>query len=194
MPRLSALSVDEIYRQSASTAPTPGGGSVTALCGMLGIALILKALRITRRRRPDEALDAAETALESLAGTLDADAEADIKAFDAFMQAARTPREDEGQRAERTERMQRAAAAAEAALDTLEHACVAIEQADRVEGQIATVVAADLRSGRRLLRVTVTNAIDNAMDNLESAGPPGECERLSERLASLTAHVADPAA
>ena len=187
MPRLSELSIDKIYQLAGSTAPTPGGGSVTALCGLLGIALILKALRITRRHRPGEALDTAESALESLAAALEADAEDDAIAFDAFIQAVRLPKDDEDQQTERTEQMQHAAAAAAAAaLDTLEHANAAIEQAERIHGDVAAAVLADIRAGSRMVHVTIQNAIDNANGNIESAGPETVRDGLLARLASLT--------
>ncbi len=188
MPRLSEQSVARIYGLAASTAPTPGGGSVTALCGMLGIALILKSVRITLRRRQEPALTAAETALEQLAGALEADADADVAAFDAFIVAARRPRDAQEDPAEHASHLEAAAAgAAEAGLRALEHATEAIGEAGRIEDLIDRVVRADLDDGRRLLEVTRLNAIENAQGNLGGLGPTPAHTHLSARLASLAA-------
>ncbi len=188
MSRLSEQSVAQVYRQAGSAAPTPGGGSVTALCGMLGIALILKAIRITLRHRQEPALAAADAALERLASALEADADADVAAFDAFIAAARRPRDADEDPAEHASRLQAAAAvAAEAGLGALEHAAAAIGEAGRIEDLIDRVVRADLDDGRRLLEVTRLNAIENTQGNLGSLGPTWEHSRLSARLRGLAA-------
>jgi len=188
MPRLSAQTVAQVYGKASSAAPTPGGGSVTALCGMLGIALILKAVRITLRHRQEPGLTAAEAALERLAGALEADADADVAAFDAFIVAARRPRAGDMDPAQHALEVQAAAAvAAEAGLRALEHATQAIGEAGRIEHLIDQVVRADLDDGRRLLEVTRLNAIENTQGNLGSAGPTPERWRLSARLWGLGA-------
>src|SRR5689334_4984205 len=84
------LTVQDLYWRSASIEPAPGGGSVTALCGMLGVALVLKALRISLKRREDAAdWHGADQALETLAESLAADADADAESFNAFILAVR---------------------------------------------------------------------------------------------------------
>jgi formiminotetrahydrofolate cyclodeaminase len=187
MARISALTIRALYGEAASTSPSPGGGSVCAACGMLGIALILKALRISQRHRPDPSLQAAEPAMERLAEALENDADADCAAFDSFIHAAQLPKGTDAERAERTSRLEQAAAgAAEAALSTLEHAVDAIGQAGALEALIAPVVAADLLAGRRLLQAARLNAIDNARGNLRSVGSASERERLMARLAELS--------
>ena len=162
MTRSSDLTVQRLYEAAASTAPTPGAGSVTALTGMLGVSLMMKALRITQSHGTTAALDGREGPLEALAQAMAADADADIAAFDAFIQAAKLPHVEEAETAERTRRMHAAVAAGEAALLSLEHAATAISLASEMEESIAAVVMADLHAGRRLAETTRLNAIENA--------------------------------
>lgn len=177
---LSGLTLEELYRRSASIEPAPGGGSVTALCGMLGIALVLKGLRISLKRR-DDAADFAEAdqALEALAGDMAADADADARTFAGFIAALRLPKDDP----QRAERMQQAAVeSTEAGLAALEHAVEAMRRSRALEGVINETMAPDLDAGLRLLDVMKANAIHNAEANLASVKSPERRAALAERL------------
>ncbi|MEI9965326.1 MAG: cyclodeaminase/cyclohydrolase family protein [Caulobacteraceae bacterium] len=168
MPELSAQTVRQVYEAAGSTAPAPGGGAVTSLAGMLGIALILKALRISLRKR-DDAADYApvDAALDGLAQALERDADADSAAFEGFIRASKFPRATDEEKAVRAAALERAAMeAAEAALATLEHAVEAIAQARRLRGVIAANITGDILAGVQLLEAARTVAIDNAEANL----------------------------
>lgn len=184
MDPLKTLSVEALYEQAASTAPAPGGGSVTALCGMLGIGLILKALRITLKKAEDTALTAAEPELERLAQALAADADADASSFDAYMAALRLPKATPEEAEARRARLKAAAVlATEVALETLNHADEAAARAKGIGDRLTPRLAPDLDAGLRLLAVTRSNAIHNARDNLGSAEGTADYAALAARLA-----------
>jgi len=189
MPRLSELSVQELYRRSASIEPAPGGGSVTALTGMLGVALVLKALRISLKRREDAAaFQPADQALETIAARLAEDADADAASFAAFVAALRLPKATPDEAAERAARLEAAAVAStEAGLDALQHALEALDQTKRLGPAINDQMAPDIDGGVRLLEVLRTNAIHNAEANLASVKSVERRAELSRRLEALKA-------
>jgi formiminotetrahydrofolate cyclodeaminase len=184
---LGEISIQELYRRSASTDPAPGGGSVTALTGMLGIALVLKALRISLKRREDAAsFQQADRALEALAGELARDADADAETFAAFIAALQLPKTSPEETAERARRLEAAAVAStEAGLLALEHAVEAMRRSRELEDVISKTMAPDLDAGLRLLDVLKSNAIHNAEANLASVKAPDQRVGLAGRLEAL---------
>lgn len=185
MSRLVDQAVRDIYRNAASTEPAPGGGSVTALGGMLGVALVLKALRISLKRREDAAqFGPAEQALEQLAQALAADADADAEVFSFYMAALRMDKSDPS-RAGRID--QAAAQATEAGLQALQNALEGIERSRSLGPVISRQMAPDLVAGLGLLDVMRLNAIENAEANLASVKDPSTKSPLAERLAALKA-------
>jgi formiminotetrahydrofolate cyclodeaminase len=184
LPPLSRRTVADLFEQAGSTAPTPGGGSVTALCGMLGIALILKALRISIRRNEDrDSYAAFDADLVRLAEALAEDAQADERAFQAYIDAAGLPRASEPERQARAAALGRAAiVATDAALQTLRHAKDAFAISRELEPAIKDSIRADLVAGRELLRVVRSAAVENAQTNLRSLKDEAERQRLSDAL------------
>lgn len=185
MNPLIKLPVDTLFEQAASTQPAPGGGSVTALCGMLGVGLILKALRITLKRSDDAELKAAEPELERLARCLAADADADAASFTAYMVAALLPRETPEDAEARAAKLKAAAVlATEVALGAVDHSDEAAARARAIGDRLSPRMAPDLDAGLRLLAVTRSNALQNASDNIGAAEGAAEHAALSERLAA----------
>ena len=96
----------------ASDSPTPGGGSVAALCGALGAALnsMVANLTIGKKKYADveedmkTALAGAETLRLELTQMIDEDA----AVFDKVMVALRMPKETEAEKASRRTALQRA--------------------------------------------------------------------------------------
>ncbi|MEA3014982.1 MAG: hypothetical protein QOD42_3527 [Sphingomonadales bacterium] len=183
-PPLSRRPVGDIFEQASSTAPTPGGGSVSALCGMLGIALILKALRISIRSNEDrDSYAAVDADLVRLADALAADADADERAFQAYIDAAGLPRASEPEQRTRAAALGRAAVVAtDAALQTLLHAKDAFAISRALEPAIKDSIKADLVAGRELLRVVRSVAVENAQTNLRSLKDEVERQRLRRQL------------
>ncbi len=192
MERLSGLSFEEVFERAASTTPSPGGGAVMGLCGMMGVALLLKAVRITLKRRPDdEALIAAEAEFERLARHLAEDADADAASFDAYMAAGRMPRETEAEIAARSARHVEAALdSVEVALGSLAHAAEAMAVARRIAERLSPRMAPDLSGGLALLEAVRANAVDNARDSLDRSEGSSRREALAARLGRLISATA----
>lgn len=96
----------------ASDAPAPGGGSVAALSGALGAALVSMVCNLTLGKKGYEEVQGDIGALlaqsEALRHGLADLLEEDVKAYTAYSVAAKMPRDTEEQKATRTEAMQAA--------------------------------------------------------------------------------------
>ena len=193
MQTLSRLTFQQVFEAAASTTPSPGGGAVMGLCGMMGVALLLKAVRITLKRRPeDEALTAAESEFDRLAQLLAADADADAASFDAYMAAGRLPRETEAEQAARTAALEAAALESiEVATRSLAHAAEAMTLAKSLAERLSPRMAPDLAGGLALLEAVRANAVDNARDSLDRTEDSPRRAELAARLGELIAGTAD---
>ena len=104
--------VSHFLNELASNAPAPGGGSVAALSGALGAALVSMVCNLTLGKKgyeevQDEIQDLLARA-EALRQELTDLLEADVAAYTAYSQAAKLPRDTEEQKAARAEAMQSA--------------------------------------------------------------------------------------
>lgn len=112
MSDIFSSSLRQVIEASASDAPTPGGGSVSAMVGSFGVAMTSMVGNLTVGK--EQYQDVEPQAKEILAKTnkllaqLEELVAADIKVFGGFMDALRLPRDTEEQKAERTLAMQRA--------------------------------------------------------------------------------------
>ncbi len=186
MDELRRLSFDQMFERAASTKPSPGGGAVMGLVGMMGVALLLKAVRITLKHREDEALKAAEAEFERLARLLAEDADADAASFDAYMAAGRMPRSTPEEIAARSQGLARAALdSVDVALAALAHAAEAMSLARRISGRLSPRMAPDLSGGLAVLEAVRANAVDNARDSLDRTEGSSRREALAARLGRL---------
>lgn len=102
--------IDKFLNEAASSAPTPGGGSVSAYVGALASSMVSMVANLTvgkekyRNVEPEviEILHSAQTLLEALkSGVTD-----DIAVFKRFMEVLRLPKETTEQKAFRAEQLQ----------------------------------------------------------------------------------------
>lgn len=186
MMDLANLSVLQLYRAASSLEPTPGGGSITALCGTLGIGLVLKAVRVSARRHPANDPSTAtelDAELNLLAMRLLEFADTDRSAFQSYITALKLPRLNIDEKTARSKALENAANAATAsALLTLETASQAISIAKRLEGSISENIRADMIAGIKLLDVVIAIATENAKVNMSSIGSGALRSGLEERL------------
>jgi len=114
--KLTDKSVTTFLDELASNAPAPGGGSVAALSGALGAALIGMVCSFTVGRKAyadvqdemTEILAKSEVLRQRLADLI----EADVEAYTGYSMATKMPRENDEQKAERTKAVQAALRAA----------------------------------------------------------------------------------
>lgn len=131
MPRLLDLSVRELIEESASEAPTPGGGSLAAITGAFAAGLIAMAARNSTEWREAGSVVAQATTLRWRLMEL---APANDEAYEHALAALNLPRElDHGSRDQLIgESLERAAALplaiAEAASNVAELAAVVAEE------------------------------------------------------------------
>ena len=97
-PRLASMSVREFVDVLSTASPTPGGGSVAALCGSLGAALAAMVGNLTVGKKGYDEQDAQmrQVAAEgqALKDELLAAVDRDSAAYDAVMVAIRLPKTD----------------------------------------------------------------------------------------------------
>jgi formiminotetrahydrofolate cyclodeaminase len=104
--------LNDFLGELASDSPTPGGGSVAALCGALGAALNSMVANLTIGKK--KYADVEDEMKENLAGTetlrveLAQMIEEDAAAFDRVMVALRMPKDTDEQKAARKDSLQQA--------------------------------------------------------------------------------------
>ncbi len=193
----SALPDDTFLDRLASGAPTPGGGSVAALCGALGAALVSMVSRLTLGSKKyaevhepiKEILERSESMRSNLTNLIDRDAEA----FDAVLRAYKMPRgSDEAERS-RSEAIERGLAGAIAVpLETMERAADVAALAERVAaignaraisdaGVAAILAEAAARSAALNVRINAAGIADDAKRRELSARTDRLLETVREK-------------
>ena len=104
--------VSNFLDELASNSPTPGGGSVAALAGALGAALISMVGNLTVGKKKyedvEEDIKKIVSSSEKLRYELSQLIEEDVKAFNNFMATYKMPKETEDEKRMRTEKIQEA--------------------------------------------------------------------------------------
>lgn len=165
---LAQTSLSDIFEAAASINPTPGGGCVSAIGGYLGVSLLLKAIRISARKRPnDMVFKEVEQQLLALAPKLLHSAQADSDAFRLYIQALQRPKDSEEQKTSRTIALRQASiAATEVALDILDLGNVVLQCSLQVRDKVLPTILADVYGGIELASAMNTVALENAKVNL----------------------------
>ena len=149
------LSAADLLARSASAAPTPGGGSVAALSGAFGLALVCMSLAVTRRGKQAEQAAELETLsaeADTLLQRLKAHPDADVQAFQRYLAAQALPRQDEAQVQARRAALQAAAQVATAApLSAARDLLSALELAERAAAAVSRRIVSDVGAGAALL-------------------------------------------
>ncbi|QGG49406.1 cyclodeaminase/cyclohydrolase family protein [Heliorestis convoluta] len=116
MKKLFEESLQEVLAQSASAAPTPGGGSVSAIAGAFGAAMVAMVgnLTVGKEKYKDVEPEVKELLAQSnqLMKELEELVQADIDAFNNYMDVFKMAKNTEEEKALRAEALQKAAIAA----------------------------------------------------------------------------------
>lgn len=185
----------------AARTPTPGGGSVAALCGSLGAALGCMAVRFSMKRKEstpeqDAVLATLERGLVGASERLNALADLDSDAFESLREARKRPQASEPERAARESALR--AATARAAEIPLQTARLCREAMEMIAGALPALnarLATDVGSGILLLRAAGRCAGWNVRVNLAGESGPetdvlrSELDRLLARGGELEAAV-----
>lgn len=103
-------SLREVLKASASDAPTPGGGSVSAMVGSFGVAMVSMVGNLTTGKEKYKDVEPQVQAILDKTGKLMARLEElvkdDMQVFGKFMDTLKMPKDTEEQKAERARLMQ----------------------------------------------------------------------------------------
>ncbi|NMD42771.1 MAG: cyclodeaminase/cyclohydrolase family protein [Firmicutes bacterium] len=178
------LSVKQFLEELASGRPAPGGGSVSALAGAMGAALVAMVARFTAGRSGDEAREQDNERIlhESLRllQLLQADLDRDCEAYRRVLKAYRLPVPDEVSKKERSRVIQEALLAANRSLEGLQLCPGALEQGNPATWSDSAVAALLARSG-------IEGALANVSINLEGISDSAFREKMSEEAARIRA-------
>jgi formiminotetrahydrofolate cyclodeaminase len=181
--------VSDFTAQLASSAPVPGGGSVAALAGALGVSLFVMVGEITMGKKKPEDKSAIEAALKTLAPMRTrflALIYEDAASFEKVMAAFKLPKETPAQEAARKEAVERATVgAAEVPLETARLAVEALAAGVPLAEQGAKAAVSDVACGALCLEAAIKAAAYNVRINLGGL----EDEAASKRLASALAEI-----
>ena len=198
---LTARSLRAALAAFASSDPTPGGGSASALAAALGAALLLMVARLPRTRSNASAeraaLEHAATALTTTAERLTAAIDDDSAAYDRVSAAYRRPATGDAEKAARKAAIQAALrGATEVPLGVMQLSVEALEQAAAVAANGHRAAASDAGVAVKLLLAGLEGAWLNVqvnLDGLADASFVAAASGKSGRLATLGRELAGEA-
>jgi methenyltetrahydrofolate cyclohydrolase len=178
----------ELLDRTASAAPTPGGGSIAAVVGAFGIALIEMAAAVTN----DPDLATLRSRLNMLRTVIEAAADGDVCAFAQVVAAYQMPHDDDIQQQSRSQQVELATiTATQAPLDLAEALLGALHLAREVEPAVKPRVISDVLAGRDVITGALRAAIRSAdinLDTLDHLSSPAAVS-LHERRVALLARL-----
>lgn len=165
----------EFRDKAAADAPTPGGGSAAMVSAAIGMGLVVMALRITARKADDPSrYEALVLSGERLMGELSAHADADIGAFEGYMEALRLPKETDADKAARRQALQDASkAATEIPLNAAASCLEALDLARQAAPLANDHIVSDVAAGAILIHGAMSAALLNVDINVKSLKDEG---------------------
>ncbi len=161
--------IDEVSRDS----PAPGGGSVAALSGSLGVALGVMVANLCtskagferKKKELNSIAEEGQKIKEFLVNAIDED----TNAFDKVIKAMRMPKDSDTEKKLREEKMQEGyKAATEIPLKTVEYCCKALKICERISKLMDDSMASDVGSGAHMSIAGAQSAAYNVKINLNS--------------------------
>jgi formiminotetrahydrofolate cyclodeaminase len=178
------MTLASLFAAAASTSPTPGGGTVTAIGGYLGVSLLLKSIRVSARKQPDAIFAVFGDKLLKLASQLLGAAQADSDAFGQYIRTMQLPRSTAAEQTARQRATNDASVAAtESALEILDLGNEVLDCAHQLQGRVISAIRSDARACIELVSAMNIIARENALSNLAGID---SAEALLQRLATAT--------
>lgn len=186
--------VRDLLNAFASSEPTPGGGSASALASATGASLLVMVASLPKTRsNTDEdrsALAAAVAALTGARQQLTEAIDADADAYDAVVAAYRLPKANEVEKQARKEAVQRALRqATDVPLGVMRLSVEALRQADVVAAHGHAGASSDVGVGMALLRAGAAGARLNVDINLGSIGDERYVAAVRDEVERLTSAI-----
>ncbi|MBR5251211.1 MAG: cyclodeaminase/cyclohydrolase family protein [Oscillospiraceae bacterium] len=190
MTEFKNLTVEQFVSLTASDAPAPGGGSVTALVASLGAALaeMVANLTVGKEKYADADAQMREVAAQTsaLRAELVDGIQKDVDSFTAYMTALRMPKDTEEQKAARQQAMQRGLkTAALVPLDVAKTAVKIFPLAQRAVQYGNPMAVTDGLAAAMLARSAVLGALLNVKINLASIKDEAFVSDISAQVKQL---------
>jgi formiminotetrahydrofolate cyclodeaminase len=171
--KFADMTVAQFLDALASSDPTPGGGTASAVAGAMGASLLVMVTGLAKSNTNSDdektALAAARQALQPLVGTLAALGDADAASFDEVMGAYRLPKASDEEKAARSAAIQKALQGATTApLQTLRACAAAMAHAGTVAACGNRSAVSDVGVAIGLLEAAAAGAEANVRINLGS--------------------------
>lgn len=190
MAELRELSVSQFVDETASKSSVPGGGSVSALVGALGAALMemVANLTIGKEKYADvqEEMRLLSVAGERLHGQLLDGIKKDSESFNGYMKALKLPKNTEEEQRLRSEALQQGLKeATEAPLAIAEAASKIFPMAETVIQKGNRMAVSDGLTATMLARTAVIGALFNVKINLSSIKDKRYVSEIEKKVEKL---------
>lgn len=187
---MKEMTLVEFAKQTASSSPVPGGGSIAALAGALSAALAQMVAELTVNKKGYED---AEVKMKELASKAEAireqlldDIKRDSESFNKYMEALKLPKETDEEKAFRTNMMQEGLK--EAAIVPFEVASLAYEIMPLADEAVISGNKNAVTDGlvsAMMARTAVLSALLNTRINLGSIKDEAFVKEYSEKVEKL---------
>ncbi|MBA7584126.1 Methenyltetrahydrofolate cyclohydrolase [subsurface metagenome] len=182
--------VSNFLDELASNSPTPGGGSVAALAGALGAALISMVGNLTVGKKKyedvEEDIKKIISSSEKLRYELSQLIEEDVKVFNNFMATYKMPKETEDEKKIRTEKMQEALIKAAKVPLRVAYKCLDILSLSKEVAEKGNInVVSDAGVAALMAEAALESAILNVKINLKMIKDEKTKEELSSSIQEL---------
>jgi formiminotetrahydrofolate cyclodeaminase len=188
------LTLDAFVDRLASAAPTPGGGSASAVAASFAAGLVAMVASLSEDR-PRYAMHAEVHAHAKAAGIELADrllriADEDAAAYGTFAAAMKLPRETEEQQAERAAALRSAARiAAEVPLRCVEACLEVVTAGELLAARCNVNASSDVHVAALLAEAAAKGAAANVRVNLPSVGDPAWAAATDARVGVLLERI-----
>jgi formiminotetrahydrofolate cyclodeaminase len=199
MPRFADQTISAFNDALASSDPTPGGGTASAVAGAMGVSLLMMVAGLQKTRGNNDheraTLAEARAALTSVRDRLLTLADTDTEAYNTFIAAMRLPKSTDAEKATRKQAMQQGTrAATEAPLDILRTVVEGIAYGKRIAQFGNPSASSDVRVAIELLEAAASGAAANVEINLtgieDEAFRKSAASTMIELSNTLTEHAA----
>ncbi len=187
---MKEMTLVEFAKQTASSSPVPGGGSIAALAGALSAALaqMVAELTVNKKGYEDAEVKMKELAskAESIRNQLLDDIKRDSESFNKYMEALKLPKETDEEKLRRTNMMQEGLK--EAAIVPFEVASLAYEIMPLAEEAVISGNKNAVTDGLvsvMMARTAVLSALLNTRINLGSIKDEAFVKEYSEKVEKL---------
>lgn len=182
--------VSNFLDELASNSPTPGGGSVAALAGALGVALISMVGNLTVGKKKyedvEEDIKKILSSSEKLRYELSQLIEEDVKVFNNFMSTYKMPKETEDEKKVRAEKIQESLIEAAKVPLKVAYKCLDILSLSKEVAEKGNInVVSDAGVAALMAEAALESAILNVKINLKMIKDEKTIEELSSSIKEI---------